>query len=91
MCGTQMVKAINLELWCRDLVLTVRFSLVLKYCIEVDFISPLLKGSMGSLQPLFFLSSKTTGYWAQSKSSLLSRNLLLWSIRIISWQGQGAL
>lgn len=89
MCGTQMVKAINLELWCRDLVLTARFSLVLKYCIEADFISPLLKSSVGSLQPLLFLSSKATGYWDQSSSSLLSRNLMLWSIRITSWQGQG--
>lgn len=84
MCGTQMVKAVNLELWGRDLVLAVRFSLVLKYCIEADFISPLLKGSVGSLQSLLFPSSKATGYWAQSRSSLLSRNLLLWSIRITS-------
>lgn len=54
MCGTQMVKAIKLELWCRDLVLALRVSLVLKYCIEADCISPLLKGSLGSPQPFLF-------------------------------------
>lgn len=54
MCGTQMVKAINLVLWCRDLVLALRFSLVRKYCIEADCISPLFKGSLGSPQPLLF-------------------------------------